>query len=71
MKALDVRLTHCYLIMMQNPEGCFTNSKGVQLKSEEAIEKLDRMAESLGLLIDKEDELLRGVTKALTQGKKQ
>lgn len=71
LKALDVRLTHCYLIMMQNPEGCFTNSKGVQLKSEDAIEKLDRMAESLGLLIDKEDELLRGVTKALTQTKKQ
>ena len=70
LKALDVRLTHCYLIMMQNPEGCFTNSKGVQLKSEDAIEKLDRMAESLGLLIDKEDELLRGVTKALAQGKK-
>ena len=71
LKALDVRLTHCYLIMMQNPEGCFTNSKGVQLKSEDAIEKLDRMAESLGLLIDKEDELLRGVTKALSQSKKQ
>jgi hypothetical protein len=29
------------------------------------------MAESLGLLIDKEDELLRGVTKALAQTKKQ
>lgn len=71
LKALDVRLTHCYLLMMQNPEGCFTNSKGVQLKSEDAIEKLDRMAESLGLLIDKEDELLRGATKALTQTKKQ
>lgn len=70
LKALDVRLTHCYLIMMQNPEGCFTNSKGVQLKSKDAIEKLDNMAESLGLLIDNEDELLRGVTKALTQTKK-
>ena len=71
LKALDVRLTHCYLLMMQNPEGCFTNSKGVQLKSADAVEKLDRMAESLGLLIDKEDELLRGVTKALAQAKKQ
>ncbi len=28
LKALDVRLTHCYLVMMQNPEGCFTTSKG-------------------------------------------
>lgn len=22
LKALDVRLTHCYTVMMQNPEGC-------------------------------------------------
>ena len=28
LKALDVRLTHCYLVMMQNPEGCFTTTKG-------------------------------------------
>lgn len=29
LKALDVRLTHCYTVMMQNPEGCFTTSSGV------------------------------------------
>ena len=26
--ALDVRLTHVYLILNQNPEGAFTTSKG-------------------------------------------
>lgn len=30
--ALDVRLTHCYLILNQNPEGAFTNSKGGAVK---------------------------------------
>ena len=31
--ALDSRLTDCYLIMNQNPEGCFTTSKGKDRKS--------------------------------------
>lgn len=25
--ALDVRLTHCYTLMSQNPQGCFTDGK--------------------------------------------
>lgn len=54
--ALDVRLTHCYLILNQNPEGAFTNSK-------DAVEKLDKMAQNLGELIDKENELLKGAIK--------
>ena len=58
--ALDVRLTHCYLIMNQNPEGCFTTS----------TEKLDKMAQSLGELIDQENELLKGAVKALNQKKR-
>ena len=29
--ALDVRLTHCYLIMTQNPQGCFTTPSGKYL----------------------------------------
>ena len=62
--ALDVRLTHCYLVMNQNPEGCFTTAKGKPVKGEEAIEKLDRMAQSLGELIDKENELLKGQIKS-------
>jgi len=70
LRALDVRLTHCYLVMMQNPEGCFTTSKGAQVDSRDAVEKLNRMAASLGELIDHEDELLKGATKSLGQIKK-
>lgn len=42
--ALDVRLTHCYTLMSQNPQGCFTDGKGKSLPPSEAMEKLDRMA---------------------------
>ena len=48
LKALDVRLTHCYLVMMQNPEGCFTTTKGRDVPAGEATQKLDRMAASRG-----------------------
>ena len=70
LKALDVRLTHCYLVMMQNPECCFTTTKGKSVPPKEATEKLDRMAASLGELIDSEDELLKGSLKSLGQTKK-
>jgi len=60
LKALDVRLTHCYLVMNQNPEGCFTTANGKTVSSKEAIEKLDKMSQSLGDLIDHEDNLLKG-----------
>lgn len=70
LRALDVRLTHCYLVMMQNPEGCFTTNKGKAVPSKEATEKLDRMAASLGEIIDAEDELLKGNLKSLNQMKK-
>ena len=65
--ALDVRLTHCYMIMSQNPEGCFTTSKGKSVGSSEAMEKLDKMAQSLGELIDQENELLKGQVKSTGQ----
>lgn len=70
LKALDVRLTHCYTVMMQNPEGCFTTSKGKPVSSKDATEKLDKMAASLGELIDHEDELIKGNIKSLSQTKK-
>lgn len=69
--ALDVRLTHCYLILSQNPQGAFTtDSKGKNLPPAEASEKLDRMAQSLGELIDEENELLRGQIKSIGQAEK-
>ena len=67
LKALDVRLTHCYLIMMQNPEGCFTTAAGKPVKPKDAEEKLDKMSQSLGELIDKENELLKGAIKSVGQ----
>ena len=33
--ALDVRLTHCYLVCSQNPEGCFTTAAGKPVKPKE------------------------------------
>lgn len=66
--ALDVRLTLCYDVMNQNPEGAFTNSKGATVDSRKAVEKLDKMAQSLGDLIDRENELLEGAVKVLAKG---
>lgn len=59
LSALDVRLTHCYLVMQQNPQGCFTDAKGKTLPPGEAERRLDSMAQSLGELIDREEGLLR------------
>ena len=46
--------------MNQNPEGGFTTAKGKAVPASEATEKLDKMAQSLGDLIDRENELLKG-----------
>lgn len=55
--ALDVRLTHCYTLMSQNPQGCFTDGKGKSLPPSEAMEKLDREIvrrfEALGIRVNK------------------
>lgn len=60
LNALDVRLTHCYLVINQNPEGAFTTSSGKTVDGREAISKIDKMSQTLGELIDRERELLRG-----------
>ena len=65
--ALDVRLTLCYDVMSQNPEGAFTTSKGKSVSASDATAKLDKMAQSLGDLIDRETELLKGAVKSLGQ----
>lgn len=65
--ALDVRLTLCYEVMNKNPEGCFTTSTGKTVDASKATEKLGKMAQSLGELIDKENELLKGAVKSLGQ----
>ena len=63
--ALDVTL--CYDVMSQNPEGAFTTSKGKSVSASDATAKLDKMAQSLGDLIDRENELLKGAVKSLGQ----
>lgn len=55
--ALDVRLTHCYLIMTQNPP----TPSGKSVDAKKATERLDKMAQKLGELIDKENDLLQGM----------
>lgn len=50
--ALDTRLSRC-----------FTTSTGRQVESGKAKEKLDKMAQRLGDLIDRENELLKGQIK--------
>ena len=59
--ALDVRLTHCYLIMTQTPQGWFTTPSGKSVDAKKATERLDKMAQKLGELIDKENDLLQGM----------
>lgn len=67
--ALDVRLSHVYEILNQNPEGAFTTAKGTAVKSKDAVEKLDKMAQNLGELIDRENELLKGAIKYVSSKK--
>ena len=70
LSALDVRLTHCYMILAMNPQGAFTNGKGEHVDKSDATRKLDNMAQSLGELIDQEERLLRGQINKLTEEKK-
>lgn len=63
--ALDVHMSIVYDILMQNPQGCFTKSNGSTIASAEAIAKLDKMAESLGNLIDFEARSLYNMIKRL------
>lgn len=68
--ALDMRLSKCYRQMIKNPEGCFTTSKGRSVNASEAEEKLERMAQRLGELIDDENELLKGQIRSTSAKRK-
>lgn len=59
--ALDVRMSKVYRIMMKNPQGCFTDTKGETLEVSKAVQRLDNMAQSLGEKIDQEMKLIQGV----------
>ena len=59
--ALDRRLRRVYETLMLNPQGCFTKSNGKTVPPTKAVQLLDSMAENLGCMIDREDELLKGI----------
>ncbi|MFR8334432.1 MAG: hypothetical protein ACLU9S_20480 [Oscillospiraceae bacterium] len=54
-------MTLCYDVMNQNPEGAFTNSKGATVDS--GCGEAGQDGQSLGDLIDRENELLKGAVK--------
>lgn len=62
--ALDLQLYHVYSIMITNPEGCFTTASGSPVSPSEASKKLDRMAQTVGELIDAENALLTNLLKS-------
>ena len=62
--ALDVHLSECYDVMMKNPQGCFTTSNGNDVDASDARRKLDKMAGTIGNLIDAENRLLVTVLKS-------
>lgn len=62
--ALDIKLSHCYNLMLTNPQGCFTNSSGKTVSAKDATKKLENMAQSLGEKIDKENILLTNLLKS-------
>lgn len=55
--ALDVRLSLCYELMNRNPQGCFERD----ISASTAKEKISKMANKLGTLIDKEKSLIAAV----------
>ena len=62
--ALDVHLAHCYEIMMSNPAGCFSSGSGAAVPASNAKRKLENMAQTLGEMIDRENNLLTNVLKS-------
>lgn len=62
LSALDIQLSICYSNMIKNPQGCFSK-EGVS--ASEASERLDKMAQTIGTLIDEERSLLTGALKKL------
>jgi hypothetical protein len=77
LKALDDDLEDVYQTLMMNPEGAFDDAKKTKKakakdprdvheteRAAEAIQRLDRMSEELGCLIDAEDKLLTNLMDA-------
>ena len=59
--ALDKRMSDVYEMLMVNPSEAFNRQNGKPVPQSEAIGILDKMAETLGGMIDFQDTLLKGV----------
>lgn len=79
LSALDVNLEEVYQVLMMNPEGAFDDNRRTKKakekagdarnikkleRAEDAIERLDKMSEELGCLIDEEQKLLTNLMDA-------
>lgn len=62
--ALDKRMSDVYQSLMDNPQEAFCRQNGKPFDKDEAILRLDKMAERLGCAIDEQDALLKGIRKA-------
>ena len=66
LSTLDSTLSHCYNIMIKNPNGCFKNDEDLTKKSKE---KLQKKTQRLAKMIGREESLLNGILK-VTQEKR-
>ena len=64
LNALDYALTDVYSVLLKNPEGAFSTRHGNMFSPNEAVERLEKMADSLGNLIDDEFKLLDSILKS-------
>ncbi len=60
-----------YRVTIKNKEGCFETASGKSVAKSDAITRLDKMAQAIGELIDKENTLLTGVLKSDKQNRKE
>lgn len=59
--ALDKRMADVYENLMVNPSDAFNRQNGKPIPQAEAVRILDKLADDLGNMIDKQDALLKGV----------
>ena len=62
--ALDVKMADVYLILRQNPQGAFTTANKKLVDPPKAMQKIEKMAQGLGSLIDKENGYLINLLKS-------
>lgn len=61
LSALDVRLTHAYLVMYQNPQGCFTAPSGKTVPTQGGHGQAGPHGAEPGRTDKREDTLLRNI----------